>query len=371
MLTPEDRQRYQRHLQLPEIGEEGQARLLAARVLVVGAGGLGCPVLQYLAAAGVGTLGIADSDRVELSNLQRQVLFGNADVGELKAEAAARAIRRINPAISCEVHARRVDRISVENLVAAYDVVVDGTDNFATRYLLNDACVSVGRPLVSGAIYKFEGQVSVFNYQGGPTYRCLFPTAPSAAEAPNCDTTGVLGVLPGLIGCAQATETLKVILGLGEVLRGRLWMFDALSFQTRILRFPRHPERALLNLRTAPQADYADLCSPTPISITATELATLLASEAPPFLLDVREPEEYYRGHLPGATLIPLSQVVARAGLLPRHHPIVVYCHRGNRSAKAITQLQLQAGFTNLQNLEGGLEAWVENVEPAVSRRRR
>jgi adenylyltransferase/sulfurtransferase len=166
----------------------------------------------------------------------------------------------------------------------------------------------------------------------------------------------VLGVLPGLIGCAQATETLKVILGLGEVLRGRLWMFDALSFQSRILRFPRHPERALLNLRTA---------------ITATELAALLASEAPPFLLDVREPEEYYRGHLPGATLIPLSQVVARAGLLPRHHPIVVYCHRGNRSLNAITLLQMQAGFTNLQNLEGGLEAWVNNVEPAISRRRR
>lgn len=368
MLTSEERQRYRRHLQLPEIGEEGQARLLAARVLVVGAGGLGCPVLQYLAAAGVGTLGIADSDRVELSNLQRQVLFGNADIGEPKAEAAARAIKRLNPTVTCELHAGRVNRANVEKLVAAYDVVVDGSDNFATRYLLNDACVSTGRPLVSGAIYKFEGQVSVFNYQEGPTYRCLFPQPPSAAEAPNCDTTGVLGVLPGLIGCAQATETLKVILGLGEVLRGRLWVFDALSFQTRILRFPRHPERALINLQNAPQTDYAELCAAVPTNITAAELARLLASEAPPFLLDVREPEEYYQGHLPGATLIPLSQVVARAGLLPRHHPVVVYCHRGSRSAAAIAQLQTQAGFTNLQNLEGGIEAWAEAVDTTMLR---
>ncbi|GAB2461543.1 molybdenum cofactor biosynthesis protein MoeB [Hymenobacter qilianensis] len=366
MLTQEDRQRYRRHLQLPEIGEEGQARLLGARVLVVGAGGLGCPVLQYLAAAGVGTLGIADSDRVELSNLQRQVLFGNADIGQMKAEAAARAVKRLNPSIRCEIHARRVDRVSVEKLVGAYDLVVDGSDNFATRYLLNDACVSVGRPLVSGAIYKFEGQVSVFNYQDGPTYRCLFPTTPSAAEAPNCDTTGVLGVLPGLIGCAQATEALKVLMGLGEVLRGRLWVFDALSFQSRILRFSRHPEHSLLNLSTASPTDYAELCSATPVAITAPELAELLASEAPPFLLDVREPEEYYRFHLPGATLIPLSQVVARASLLPRHHPIVVYCHHGGRSAAAITELQTKAGFTNLQNLTGGIHAWALEVDPTM-----
>ena len=366
MLTSEERFRYQRHLQLPEIGEEGQARLLAARVLVIGAGGLGCPVLQYLAAAGVGTLGIADSDRVELSNLQRQILFGNADLGQLKAEAAARAIKRLNPSIRCEIHAQRVNRANVEKLVAAYDLVVDGSDNFATRYLLNDACVSTGRPLVSGAIYKFEGQVSVFNYQEGPTYRCLFPTTPSAAEAPNCEATGVLGVLPGLIGCAQATEALKVILGLGEVLRGRLWIFDALSFQSRILRFPRHPERALINLQTANPDDYAELCVSVPVAVTARELAELLVSEAPPFLLDVREPEEYYRFHLPGATLIPLSQVVARANLLPRHHPIVVYCQRGSRSAAAITQLETQAGFTNLQNLEGGIEAWTREMGTAV-----
>ncbi|RFP66724.1 HesA/MoeB/ThiF family protein [Hymenobacter lapidiphilus] len=242
MLTPEETCRYRRHLQLAEIGEAGQLKLKAARVLVVGAGGLGCPVLQYLAAAGVGTLGIVDADVVDESNLHRQILFGPADVGRSKAETAAKVLARLNPLVRTEVHALRLDLGNVRALVEAYDVVVDGTDNFATRYLLNDACVLLGRPLVSGAIYKFEGQVSVFNYAGGPTYRCLFPVPPGADEAPNCSATGVLGVLPGVVGTAQATETLKVLLGLGEVLSGRLWLFDALTFQTRTLRFARRPE---------------------------------------------------------------------------------------------------------------------------------
>ncbi|WP_324674146.1 molybdopterin-synthase adenylyltransferase MoeB [Hymenobacter sp. GOD-10R] len=367
MLSPTERQRYRRHLQLPEIGEAGQAKLLAARVLVVGAGGLGCPVLQYLAAAGVGTLGIADADKVEASNLQRQVLFGETDLGQLKAEAAARAVQRLNPAVHCEVYPQRVDLADVRDLVAQYDVVVDGSDNFPTRYLLNDACVSLGKPLISGAIYKFEGQVSVFNYQGGPTYRCLFPQPPSAAEAPNCDATGVLGVLPGLIGCAQATETLKVILGLGEVLRGRLWLFDALSFQTRILRFPRNPERAMVNLDTANQTDYAELCHPPLHEITAQELQEQLASDTPPFLLDVREPAEYELGHLPGATLIPLAYLADRIEEVPRHHPVVVYCRTGRRSAAAIEQFQEKFGFDNLLNLAGGLTAWAAEVDPAMA----
>jgi adenylyltransferase/sulfurtransferase len=199
MLTTEERQRYQRHLQLPEIGEAGQLRLKNARVLVVGAGGLGCPVLQYLAAAGVGTLGIVDADKVDLSNLQRQILYSPADLGQPKAEVAAKAVRRLNPLVHAEVHYCRATLGNIRGLVAQYDVVVDGSDNFPTRYLLNDACVSLNRPLVSGAIYKFEGQVSVFNYQGGPTYRCLFPRLPEAA-APNCEATGVLGVLPGIVG---------------------------------------------------------------------------------------------------------------------------------------------------------------------------
>lgn len=366
MLTADEKHRYRRHLQLPEIGEAGQLRLRQARVLVVGAGGLGCPVLQYLAAAGVGTLGIVDSDKVELSNLQRQILYGPDDLGLRKAEVAARALHRLNPLVITEVHAHRATLGNVRELVSRYDVVVDGSDNFPTRYLLSDACVSLGKPLVSGAIYKFEGQVSVFNYQGGPTYRCLFPQAPSAAEAPNCEATGVLGVLPGLVGTAQATETLKVILGLGEVLSGRLWLLDALTFETRTLRFKRRPEQAAINLDTANQADYADLCGAGISSISVPDLMEQLHSAHPPFLLDVREPEEYAAGHLPGATLLPLSALDRGAAAVPRHHPVVVYCRSGARSARAIERLQAEYGLANLQNLEGGILAWKEAVDKAA-----
>ncbi|MET4105825.1 molybdopterin-synthase adenylyltransferase MoeB [Hymenobacter sp. UYP22] len=363
MLTQEERQIYRRHLQLPEIGEAGQQKLKAARVLVVGAGGLGCPVLQYLAAAGVGTLGIVDADKVDRSNLQRQILYGPADLGQSKAETAARAVRRINPLVHTEVYGCRATLGSVRELVSKYDVVVDGSDNFPTRYLLNDACVSYCKPLISGAIYKFEGQVSVFNYQGGPSYRCLFPQPPSAQEAPNCDATGVLGVLPGLVGTAQATEALKVVLGIGEVLSGRLWLFDALTFQTRTLKFARRPEQATINLDTANTADYADLCGAPVRSISAAELQAQLASAQPPFLLDVREPHEYAAGHLPNATLLPLSALEKGVATLPKQHPVVVYCRSGRRSAQAVERLQTEFGLTNLLNLEGGILAWEDEVE--------
>ncbi|MBG8554290.1 molybdopterin-synthase adenylyltransferase MoeB [Hymenobacter guriensis] len=362
MLTSEERQRYRRHLQLPEIGEAGQEKLKAARVLVVGAGGLGCPVLQYLAAAGVGTLGIVDADVVDASNLQRQILYGPADLGQPKAETAARAVHRLNPLVQTDVYGCRATLGNVRELVRKYDVVVDGSDNFPTRYLLNDACVSLGKPLISAAIYKFEGQVSVFNYQGGPTYRCLFPQAPSADEAPNCAATGVLGVLPGLVGTAQATETLKVLLGMGEVLSGRLWLFDALTFQTRTLRFARRPGQAAINLETANPADYADLCGAGVNQISPAELRQQLESSHPPFLLDVREPEEYAAGHLPGATLLPLGSIGQGVGAVPRHHPVVVYCRSGARSRRAVEQLQTEFGFANLLNLEGGFLAWTEAV---------
>ncbi|TYZ13548.1 molybdopterin-synthase adenylyltransferase MoeB [Hymenobacter lutimineralis] len=360
MLSTEERQRYRRHLQLPEIGEAGQLTLKKSRVLVVGAGGLGCPVLQYLAAAGVGTLGIVDADTVDISNLQRQILYGPADLGRPKAETAAQAVHRLNPLVKTEVHGCRATLGNVRELVGRYDVVVDGSDNFPTRYLLNDACVSLGKPLISGAIYKFEGQVSVFNYQGGPTYRCLFPQSPAAAEAPNCEATGVLGVLPGLIGTAQATETLKVLLGMGEVLSGRLWLFDALTFQTRILKFARRPEQAAINLDTANPDDYADLCTAGVNQISVAELRRQLESAHPPFLLDVREPEEYLAGHLPGATLLPLGSLHKGAGSVPRQHPVVVYCRSGRRSEQAITRLQTEFGFANLLNLNGGILAWQE-----------
>ncbi|SNR51356.1 MULTISPECIES: molybdopterin-synthase adenylyltransferase MoeB [Hymenobacter] len=365
MLTSEERQIYRRHLQLPEIGEAGQLRLKNARVLVVGAGGLGCPILQYLAAAGVGTLGIADADTVDRSNLQRQILYGPADLGQPKAEAAARAVKRINPLVHTEVFRCRATLGNVRELVSKYDVVVDGSDNFPTRYLLNDACVSFNRPLISGAIYKFEGQVSVFNYQGGPTYRCLFPQPPSSAEAPNCDATGVLGVLPGLVGMAQATEALKVVLGIGEVLSGRLWLFDALTFQTRTLKFARQPEQAAINLTNANPQDYADLCAVGVTSISVAELQQQLESDFPPFLLDVREAHEYAAGHLPGATLLPLSNLDKGVAAVPKQHPVVVYCRSGSRSAQAVERLQTQYGFANLLNLDGGFLAWQEALNVA------
>ena len=359
-FTSAERQRYRRHLQLPEIGETGQARLHAARVLVVGAGGLGCPILQYLAAAGVGTLGLADADKVELTNLPRQILYGPDDVGHPKVDAAARALRRLNNLVHYTLHPVRVSLANVRELVAAYDVVVDGSDNFPTRYLLNDACVSLGRPLVSGAIYKFEGQVSVFNYQGGPTYRCLFPEPPSAAEAPDCNTTGVLNVLPGLVGTVQATETLKVLLGLGEVLSGRLWLLDTLSFQTRTLRFQRDLARAAINLDTANPADYVDAgCAPEPAGneLSVSALRSLLAAHKPPLLLDVRGPLEYARRHLPQAVLLPLPELAARATEVPRQGPVVLYCQSGVRSRQALALLQ-GLGHTNVQALRGGLDEW-------------
>jgi molybdopterin/thiamine biosynthesis adenylyltransferase/rhodanese-related sulfurtransferase len=361
-FSPAERQRYRRHLQLAEIGEAGQQRLRQARVLVIGAGGLGCPILQYLAAAGVGTLGLADADQVELTNLPRQILYGPDDVGQPKVEAAARALRRLNDLNTYELHKVRVSPDNVRALVASYDVVVDGSDNFPTRYLLNDACVSLSKPLVSGAIYKFEGQVSVFNYEGGPTYRCLFPEPPTAAEAPDCNTTGVLNVLPGLIGTVQATEALKVVLGLGDVLSGRLWVLDTLSFQSRTLRFKRDPEQSLINLDTAAPADYFDAScapgvAPTP-SLSAEELQQQLASAAPPLLLDVRGRLEYQRRHLPGALLLPLPELAARVAEVPRTRPVVVYCQSGVRSAQAVVQLQ-SLGYDNVLTLSGGLEDYV------------
>jgi molybdopterin/thiamine biosynthesis adenylyltransferase/rhodanese-related sulfurtransferase len=357
-FSASERQRYRRHLQLAEIGEAGQQRLWQARVLVVGAGGLGCPILQYLAAAGVGTLGLADADKVELTNLPRQILYGPDDVGQPKIEAAARALRRLNDLVTYNLHHVRVSPDNVRELVAGYDVVVDGSDNFPTRYLLNDACVSLGKPLVSGAIYKFEGQVSVFNYQGGPTYRCLFPEPPSAAEAPDCNTTGVLNVLPGLVGTVQATEALKVVLSLGDVLSGRLWLLDTMSFQSRTLRFKRDAVQSLINLDTANPADYFDAsCAPTAADtlLTSSELRALLADANPPLLLDVRNPLEYQRRHLPGAVLLPLPQLAARAAEVPRQGAVVVYCQSGVRSAQAVELLR-GLGYDNVRTLSGGIE---------------
>ena len=356
MLTPADRRRYDRHLRLPEIGPAGQERLKAARVLVVGCGGLGCPVLQYLAAAGVGTLGLLDHDTVAESNLQRQVLYATADVGRPKAEAAAEKLRAQNPLIAVQPLPVRLRAANALEILADYEVVVDCTDNFATRYLISDACVLLGKPLVFGAIFKFEGQLSVFNYQGGPTYRCLFPQPPAPGEAPSCDEIGVLGVLPGIVGTLQAAEAIKLITGIGAVLSGRLLVFDALDMQFRTLRFPAVPGNQQLTALT----DYDAFCGDAPPAavpeITTAELKRKLLAPAPLQLLDVREPHEHAARHI-GGRLIPLAELPAALPTLDPAVPIVVHCASGQRSRRA-AELLLNHGFTQVASLRNGLHDW-------------
>ncbi|MBC6611073.1 molybdopterin-synthase adenylyltransferase MoeB [Hymenobacter sp. BT507] len=356
MLTPAETRRYDRHLRLPEIGPEGQQKLKAARVLVVGCGGLGCPVLQYLAAAGVGTLGLLDHDTVDETNLQRQVLYATADVGRPKAEAAAEKLRAQNPLVAMQPLRVRLSAANALEIMADYDVVVDCTDNFATRYLVNDACVLLGKPLVFGAIFKFEGQVSVFNYQGGPTYRCLFAQPPGPGEAPSCNEIGVLGVLPGIIGTLQASEALKIILGVGEVLSGRLLVFDALYMQFRTLRFQAVPG----NQQLTGLVDYDVFCGDAPTDavpeISADELREKLQAQEPLQLLDVREPHEHAARHI-GGRLIPLGQLAAALPTLDPAVPVVVHCASGRRSRQA-AELLLANGFQQVASLHNGLQDW-------------
>jgi molybdopterin/thiamine biosynthesis adenylyltransferase/rhodanese-related sulfurtransferase len=357
-LSAAENNRYSRHLLLPEIGLAGQQRMKAARVLVVGCGGLGCPVLQYLAAAGVGTLGLLDFDTVDDSNLQRQVLYATADVGRPKAVAAAEKLAAQNPFITLQTHQTLLSRDNVLPLFAGYDVVVDCSDNFATRYLVNDACVILGKPLVFGAIFKFEGQVSVFNYQNGPTYRCLYPEPPAPGDAPSCAEIGVLGVLPGLVGTLQATEALKIILELGEVLNGRLLLVDALGMRFQSIKFRAVAANQQLT-ELAP--DYAAFCGEAPLQaapqrapeITADELKAWQQSGRPLQLLDVREPDEVARRSI-GGQPIPLKQLGERLGELAADVPVVVHCAGGTRSQRAAQQL-FADGFREVYSLKNGL----------------
>ncbi|WP_046246286.1 molybdopterin-synthase adenylyltransferase MoeB [Hymenobacter terrenus] len=350
--------RYNRHLLLPEVGPLGQQKLKAAKVLVVGCGGLGCPVLQYLAAAGVGTLGLLDFDTVDDSNLQRQVLYSTADVGHPKAVVAAARLHAQNPFIELRTHQVHLSATNALALFAGYDVVVDCSDNFATRYLVNDACVILGKPLVFGAIFKFEGQVSVFNYQGGPTYRCLYPEPPAPGDAPSCSETGVLGVLPGLVGTMQAAEALKIILGLGEVLSGRLLLVDVLGMRFQTIRF-----RALAANQqlTELAPDYTAFCGEVRLAVNpdrapeigADELKAWQQSLRPLQLLDVREPHEQARRSI-GGQLIPLVQLTEQLAQLSPEVPVVVHCASGVRSQKA-AQLLLANGFIEVYSLRNGL----------------
>ena len=357
-LSAAETNRYSRHLLLPEIGAVGQQKLKVVRVLVVGCGGLGCPVLQYLAAAGVGTLGLLDFDAVDDSNLQRQVLYATADVGRPKAVVAAEKLRAQNPFIKLQPHQVVLSAANALALFVEYDLVVDCSDNFATRYLVNDGCVVLGKPLVFGAIFKFEGQVSVFNYQNGPTYRCLHPVPPAPGDAPNCAEIGVLGVLPGLIGTMQANEALKIILGIGEVLSGRLLLVDALSMRFQTIRFRAVAANQQL---TALAPDYAAFCGEIPLEaaparapeISADELKTWQASDQPLQLLDVREPHEHARRSI-GGQLIPLGQLAGQLAALSPDVPVVVHCASGVRSQKAALLL-LANGFAEVYSLRNGL----------------
>jgi adenylyltransferase/sulfurtransferase len=373
-LTPAELQRYARHLAIPEFGIEAQRKLKAARVLCIGAGGLGSPITMYLAAAGVGTLGLIDADVVEVSNLQRQLLFGQSDLGRPKLDAARDRLLDINPHLTLHLHPERFTAANAMQLAADYDVIIDGTDNFPTRYLSNDVAVWLKKPNVYGSILRFEGQVGVFApHLGAPCYRCMSPQPPAPGLVPSCAEGGVLGVLPGIIGTMQALEAIKLITGIGEPLLGKLLHVDTLGMRFRTFTLRRDPECPVCGDKptiTAP-IDYEGFCGIKPIpqvkTISVTELHALRQQGSPHFLLDVRDPDEYATAHIEGSVLIPLAQVTARAGELPRDLPLYVHCKLGGRSAKAVAALE-ELGFTNATNVTGGITAWSDEVDAAVPR---
>lgn len=380
-LAPSETVRYARHLVLPEVGREGQERLKAARVLLVGAGGLGSPAGLYLAAAGVGTLGVVDPDVVDASNLQRQILHGTSDLGALKVDSARQRLADVNPHVDVETLPVRLTADNALDVVASYDVVVDGSDNFPTRYLVNDACVLSGKPNVYGSVYRWEGQLSVFGLQGGPCYRCLFREPPPPGMIPNCAEAGVFGALPGVIGAAQAMETIKLLVGAGEVLAGRLQVFDALAYRWRELEVRPDPECPACGDRptVTELVDYDAFCGTAANGVPpgaregevgrvhAGELARVMSGEPRPFLLDVREPAEWQAMNLRslGAVLVPKGEVPERLQEIPRDRPVVVYCHSGARSLD-VARVLTAAGYDGVRNLEGGITAVLEAAPQVV-----
>lgn len=377
-LTPRERLRYARHLILPDVGIEGQRRLKAARALVIGAGGLGSPVGLYLAAAGVGKIGLVDFDVVDETNLHRQVLFGESDIGRHKLDAAVDRLRDVNPHIEIVPHPVRLTSENALELFADYDLVVDGTDNFPTRYLVNDACVLSGKPYVYGSIFRFEGQVSVFAAKDGPCYRCLFREPPPPGLVPSCGEAGVLGVLPGVIGSLQALEAIKWILGAGDSLVGRLVLFDALALRFREVRIRRNPDCPVCGDRptVTELIDYEAFCGLKPASgaeslpeITPAELKERLDRGDALTIVDVREPHEWEIANLEpyGARLIPMREIDARLGELDRDAEIVLHCKTGGRSAIVLRRLR-EAGYTRLWNLKGGILAWADEVDPSLAK---
>jgi adenylyltransferase/sulfurtransferase len=374
-LSNDEVLRYSRHLIMPEVGMEGQLKLKQAKVLCIGAGGLGSPLALYLAAAGVGMLGIVDFDVVDMTNLQRQVIHGTADVGRKKLDSAADRIAAINPYVDVRKFETRLTSANALQLFRDFDIIVDGTDNFPTRYLVNDACVLSGKPNVYGSIFRFEGQASVFATQNGPCYRCLYPEPPPPGLVPSCAEGGVLGILPGLVGVIQATETIKLILGSGEPLIGRLLLVDALAMRFRELKLRKDPDCPICGDHpTVTQLiDYEHFCgirgeekraTATMLDMTPEELKQRLDAGDDLFVLDVREPNEYQICNL-GGHLIPLNDLPKRVSELDSSREIVVHCKMGGRSAKAVDFLR-QSGFGKVHNLAGGIQAWAERVDPKM-----
>jgi len=374
-LLPQQYERYRRHLSLAGFGLEGQERLLASRILLIGAGGLGCPAAQYLVAAGVGALGVIDDDVVDLSNLQRQVLYGVDDVGRPKADVAAERLRALNPEVEVVPYRLRLSAENALEIFDDYDLVIDGTDNFPTRYLSNDACVLLGKPNVYGSIFRFEGQASVFDATRGPCYRCLFPEPPPPGSVPSCVEGGVLGVLPGIVATIQATEAIKCITGVGEPLVGRLLLYDALEMSFREFRVRKDPACPICGDEPtiARLIDYEGFCGITEVAsvpmISASELSERLRSGSETLVLDVREANEVEKASIAGSQWIALGELSDRLGELEafKDRPIVVHCHLGGRSADA-TRLLMDRGFGNVKNLDGGIDAWSLTVDPNVPR---
>ena len=371
-LSTGELQRYSRHLIMPEVTAEGQKRLKAARVLCIGAGGLGSPAALYLAAAGVGKLGLVDFDRVELTNLQRQILHGTKDIGRSKLESARDRLRDMNPEIEIELHECRFSSETAQQIVAEYDVIIDGSDNFATRYLSNDVCVLAEKPNVYGSVFRFEGQTTVFApHLGGPCYRCLFPEPPPPESVPNCAQAGVLGVLPGIIGMLQTIEAIKLIVGIGEPLVGRLLHFDALKVQFRELKLRRDSQCPVCgeNPTIFAPIDYDQFCGArddaSVAGISVQELKAKMDAGEAFELIDVREPFEFEIARIDRAKLIPLSEISERANELRREQAFIIHCHSGRRSAQAVRLLK-QRGFNKVYNLEGGIDAWSDFIDPTV-----
>jgi adenylyltransferase/sulfurtransferase len=379
-LTRDELSRYARHLILPEVGVEGQQKLKAARVLCVGAGGLGSPLALYLTAAGVGTLGLVDFDVVDASNLQRQILHSTADVGRRKLDSAEEKLAALNPAVRMVKHETMLSSANALEILKDYDIVADGTDNFPTRYLVNDACVLLGKPNVYGSVFRFEGQASVFATREGPCYRCLYPEPPPPGMVPNCAEGGVLGILPGLIGIIQATEVIKLILGKGEPLIGRLLLVDALSMRFRELKLKKNPECPVCGAHPTVTAliDYQEFCGIKPESkqeqavkngipqMTVQELKQRRDLGVDLFLLDVREPYEYQIANI-GGTLIPQGEVPQRLPEIDRNSEIVVQCRSGGRSQR-IAEFLAQQGYPNVKNLAGGILAWADQIDPTIAK---